>query len=79
MVGMAYHPDVETANRLGRPYDILHAHARFYDTSYSNLAIQSSEREGEHGNRVPQLADRFHYHHGLIAGENTLGTTWFAC
>jgi hypothetical protein len=73
MVGMAYHPDVETANRLGRPYDILHAHARFYDTSYSNLAIQSSEREGEHGNRVPRLADRFHYHHGLIAGENTLG------
>lgn len=73
MVGMAYHPDVETANRLGRPYDILHAHARFYDTSYSNLAIRSSEREGEHGNRVPPLADRFHYHHGLIAGENTLG------
>lgn len=73
MVGMAYHPDVETANRLGRPYDILHAHARFYDTSYSNLAIQSSEREGEHGNRVPRLADRFHYHHGLVAGENTLG------
>ncbi|MEO6824930.1 MAG: ADP-ribosylglycohydrolase family protein [Nitrosospira sp.] len=73
MVGMAYHPDVETANRLGRPYDILHAHARFYDTSYSNLAIQSYEREGEHGNRVPRLADRFHYHHGLVAGENTLG------
>lgn len=73
MVGMAYHPDVETANRLGRPYDILHTHARFYDTSYTNLAIQSSEREGEHGNRVPRLADRFHYHHGLIAGENTLG------
>lgn len=73
MVGMGYHPDVETANRLGRPYDILHAHARFYDTSYSDLAIPSSEREGEHGNRVPRLVDRFHYHHGLVAGENTLG------
>lgn len=72
MVGMAYHPDVETANRLGRPYDILHEHARFYDTSYSGLAIQSSERESEHGNRVPRLEDRFHYHRGLIAGENTL-------
>lgn len=73
MVGMTYHPDVDTANRLGRRYDILHAHARFYDTSYSDLAIGSLERESEHGNRVPRLEDRFHYHHGLAAGENTLG------
>ncbi|WP_052494181.1 ADP-ribosylglycohydrolase family protein [Nitrosospira sp. NpAV] len=73
MVGMTYHPDVETANRLGRRYDILHAHARFYETSYSDLAIQSMERESEHGNQVPRLTDRFHYHHGLAAGENTLG------
>ncbi|MDE2367298.1 MAG: ADP-ribosylglycohydrolase family protein [Betaproteobacteria bacterium] len=72
MVGMGYHPDVETANLLGRPYDILHEHARFYDTSYSGLAIQSSEQESEHGNRVPRLEDRFHYHQGLMAGENTL-------
>lgn len=73
MVGMTYHPDIETANRLGRCYDILHAHARFYDTSYSDLAIGSLERESEHGNRVPRLEDRFHYHDGLKAGENTLG------
>ena len=73
MVGMTYRPDVESANRSGRRYDILHEHARFYDTTYSNLAIRSTEREGEHGNRVPQLGDRFHYHHGLRAGENTLG------
>lgn len=73
MVGMTYHPDVETANRLGRRYDILHAHTRFYETSYSDLAIQSTERESEHGNQVPRLTDRFHYHHGLAAGENTLG------
>jgi ADP-ribosylglycohydrolase len=73
MVGMAYRPDVESANRIGRPYDILHEHARFYDTTYGSLAIRPTEREGEHGNRVPRLADRFHYHHGLKAGENTLG------
>lgn len=72
MVGMTYHPDVETANRLGRNYDILHGHARFYDTPYSSPAFQRLERESEHGNRVPGLEDRFHYHHGLAAGENTL-------
>ncbi|MDN5881130.1 MAG: ADP-ribosylglycohydrolase family protein, partial [Nitrosospira sp.] len=35
-------------------------------------AFQRLERESEHGNRVPGLEDRFHYHHGLAAGENTL-------
>ena len=73
MVGMTYEPDVETAKRLGRPYDILHEHARFYKTSYSTLQIQSTERENEHGNPVPPLEARSHYHHGLKAGENTLG------
>lgn len=73
MVGMAYHPDIETADRLGRPYDILHEHARFYHTSYSTLGIRSTEREGEHGNATPALEERYHYHHGLTAGENTLG------
>jgi ADP-ribosyl-[dinitrogen reductase] hydrolase len=72
MVGMAYHPDVENAKRLGRPFDILHEHARFYHTSYSTLEISSTEREKAHGNLVPGLADRYHYHHGLRAGENTL-------
>jgi ADP-ribosyl-[dinitrogen reductase] hydrolase len=72
MVGMAYSPDVETAKRQGRPFDILHEHARFYHTSYSTLEIRSTEREKAHGNAVPGLADRYHYHHGLKAGENTL-------
>jgi len=73
MVGMAYHPDVETATRQGRPFDILHQHARFYHTSYSTLEISNIEREKAHGNPVPGLAERYHYHHGLKAGENTLG------
>jgi ADP-ribosylglycohydrolase len=72
MVGMAYHPDVETAKQQGRAFDILHEHARFYHTSYSTLEIRSTEREKAHGNPVPGLADRYHYHHGLTAGENTL-------
>ena len=72
MVGMAYSPDVETAKQQGRPFDILHEHARFYHTSYSTLEIRSTEREEAHGNAVPGLADRYHYHHGLKAGENTL-------
>ena len=72
MVGMTYNPDLKNAKRLGRDYDILHGHARFYNTSYSSIHIHSSERENAHGNPVPQLGDRFHYHHGLIAGENTL-------
>jgi ADP-ribosyl-[dinitrogen reductase] hydrolase len=73
IVGMTYEPDVENAKRLGRPYDILHEHARFYKTSYSKLQIQNTERENEHGNPVPPLEARIHYHHGLKAGENTLG------
>ncbi len=73
MVGMGYHPDVETARRLGRPYDILHEHARFYQTSYSRLEIDRTERESEHGNPTAALSERYHYHHGLRAGENTLG------
>jgi ADP-ribosyl-[dinitrogen reductase] hydrolase len=72
MVGMAYSPDVESARRLGRVYDILHGHARFYHTSYSALQIRSTERESEHGNPVPRLDERYHYHHGLKAGDNTL-------
>lgn len=72
MVGMAYHPDVEKAKSQGRPFDILHQHARFYHTSYSTLEISNTERERAHGNPVPGLADRYHYHHGLKAGENTL-------
>jgi ADP-ribosylglycohydrolase len=72
MVGMGYHPDIQSANRLGRAYDILHEHARFYNTSYSELHIGITERENQHGNPVAGLKERFHYHHGLKAGENTL-------
>ena len=73
MVGMSYNPDTDTATRLGRPYDILHEHVRYYRTNYSDLDIQSEDRESEHGNPVPRLENRYHYHHGLKAGENTLG------
>lgn len=73
MVGMEYKPDIEKAKSLGRPYDILHEHARFYDTSYSDLEIEAGEREEGHGNSTPSLEDRYHYHHGLKAGENTTG------
>ncbi len=71
MVGMGYHPDLVSAEKHDRPYDILHEHARFYDTSYSQLEIVADERETEHGNATPKLEDRYHYHHGLGKGENT--------
>lgn len=73
MVGMPYHPDIETAERLRRPWDILHEHVRFYDTDYAQPPVERSERETRHGNAVPPLQERYHYHHGLEAGENTLG------
>ena len=72
MVGMGYHPDIEAAERLGRPYDILHEHARFYKTSYSELNIAMTGREHQHGNPVAGLNERYHYHHDLRAGDNTL-------
>ncbi|MCF7929147.1 MAG: ADP-ribosylglycohydrolase family protein [Spirochaetales bacterium] len=72
MVGMDYRPDVKTAEQLGRPYDILHEHVRFYDASYNPLEIGLTERESEHGNPVAAEDQRYHYHHGLEAGENTL-------
>ncbi|MBW2412414.1 MAG: ADP-ribosylglycohydrolase family protein, partial [Deltaproteobacteria bacterium] len=72
MVGMGYHPDIEVAKRLGRPYDILHEHARFYNTSYSELNVAIAEREHQHGNPVAGRNERYHYHHDLRAGDNTL-------
>jgi hypothetical protein len=66
MTGMPYSPDVESARRLGRPYDILHEHARYYKT-------EMTDRESEHGHLTPRPGERIHYHHGLRAGENTLG------
>lgn len=72
MVGMSYLPDIENANALGRPFDILHEHNRFYKTSWAELEIKRTEREGEHGNAVAAADERYHYHHGLEQGDNTL-------
>lgn len=72
MVGMPYQPDVATAEKLGRPHDILHGHSRFYRTSYSAFDISTDHRESEHGNASPAPEDRYHYHHGLKAGDMTL-------
>ena len=39
-----------------------------------NLSIiKVNDQEHEHGNATPQLSERYHYHHNLKAGENTLG------
>ena len=73
MVGDAYYPDVQTAKKLGRPFDILHEKIKFYKTSYSDFDIDIKVHEGEHKNAMPLLDERYHYHHGLDAGENTLG------
>ncbi len=73
MVGNAYHPDVQKAQSLGRPYDITLEHSRFYDTSYNDFNINITQRAGEHANAMPDLDERYHYHHGLKAGDNTLG------
>ena len=73
MLGMSYQPDLEAARAAGRHYDILHQHARFYRTSYSHFGFALGEQEGEHGNATAALDERMHYHHGLEAGESTLG------
>ena len=73
MLGMSYQPDVEKAKAAGRDYDILHQHARFYRTPYSDFDFSLDDREGEHGNATAALDKRMHYHHGLEAGESTLG------
>ena len=73
MVGMGYHPNIAKAKELGRPFDIVHKHIRFYDTNYNNLDIKLSVHDGEHKNAMPDKDERYHYHHGLKAGENTLG------
>ena len=73
MVGMSYHPNIAKAKELGRPFDIVHKHIRFYDTNYNHLDIKLSVHDGEHKNAMPEKNERYHYHHGLKAGENTLG------
>jgi len=71
MLGGSYKPDVENANKLGRKYDILHENAKFYDTSYNDFSASGFERD-EKGMIAEK--DRYHYHHGLNAGENTLNS-----
>ena len=73
MVGDAYYPDVQMAKKLGRPFDILHENVKFYKTSYSNFNMDIKVHAGEHKNPMPLLEERYHYHNGLEAGENTLG------
>ena len=73
MVGNSYHPNIAKAKELKRPYDIAHKHIRFYDTNYNNLDIKLSVHAGEHKNAMPEKSERYHYHHGLKAGDNTLG------
>lgn len=73
MVGDAYYPDVKMARKLGRPFDILHENVKFYKTSYSDFDMDIKVHAGEHKNPMPQLDERYHYHNGLEAGENTLG------
>jgi len=72
MLGRPYRPDVATAVRLGRRYDILHEHARFYTTTYSTFAFARPERDAATGNAIAGADERFHYHHGLRAGETTV-------
>ena len=72
MVGMGYFPDLEAARKHGRPYDTLHDHRKFYNTSWADVDVERNARETEHGNAVAAADERYHYHHGLKAGENTL-------
>lgn len=69
LVGAKYRPDVEAANKTGRNYDILHQHLKFYDTTYNDFSTSgfNIDQKG-----VIRVDDRYHYHYGLKAGENTL-------
>ncbi|MDQ7042458.1 MAG: ADP-ribosylglycohydrolase family protein [Sulfurimonas sp.] len=73
MVGNSYRPNIAKANELGRPFDIAHEHVRFYNTNYNDFDFKLSVHDGEHKNAMPSKDERYHYHHGLKAGENTLG------
>lgn len=73
LIGARYQPDIARAESLDRPYDILQEHARFYRTPYSEFRFAPDARESSHGNATAKTLERYHYHHGLSAGENTLG------
>ncbi len=72
MIGAKYRPDVERAKILGRKYDILHGHVKYYDTTYNRFEANWDQNKGAHGNKVATTDERYHYHHGLKAGDNTL-------
>lgn len=69
LVGAKYKPDISAAEKSGRKYDILHQHLRFYDTTYKNF---NENGFGVDEKGVVKINDRYHYHYGLKAGENTL-------
>jgi len=73
MVGNRYFPNLEKAKALNIPFDILGRHIKFYQTNYHQSTIKLSVHAGEHANPMPSLQERYHYHHGLKKGENTLG------
>lgn len=73
MVGNTYLPDLTKAKELNLPFDILHQNIKFYKTNYNHSDIKLSVHAGEHANPMPSLKERYHYHHGLKKGENTLG------
>ncbi|MDQ8186778.1 ADP-ribosylglycohydrolase family protein [Pelagicoccus sp. SDUM812002] len=74
MVGSEYQPDIETATKQGRKFDILGVHAKYYKTNYTEFELKTEGSDPEHGNSVPQEDERIHYHHGLEAGDVTLGS-----
>jgi ADP-ribosylglycohydrolase len=69
LVGGSYKPDVDAAKKHNRKYDILYDHAKFYKTSYTDF--DASRFETDEKGMIAEK-DRYHYHHGLKAGENTL-------
>ena len=73
MLGNSYRPNIKKAQELGRPFDIAHEHIRFYNTNYNDFNFKLAVHAGEHKNAMPKKDERYHYHHGLKAGENTLG------
>ena len=72
MFKMGYEPDTAAAGRLERPFDILHRHARFFRSNYEPPGLPPTGRKLENGLFVPASEERYHYHHGLGKGENTL-------
>ena len=72
MFKMAYDPDLKNAARLGRSVDILHRHARFHESNYEPPGLPPTGRDYRNGRFYPDPKIRYHYHHGLKKGENTL-------